>query len=121
VEQGGAYVLVSVEPGKNHEVVAALRQLINGGRLVSIPGIGHVLIVPLAEAILAQTTVVAAAAGRPRLRSPLGGRAYQWWATSITSRDPSPGPDMTKTRSGSRARTPSPSVVCPSKVPTKAT
>jgi hypothetical protein len=33
VEQGAAYVLVSVAPGKNHEVVAALRQLINGARL----------------------------------------------------------------------------------------
>lgn len=29
MEQGSAYVLVSVEPGKNHEVVVALRQLVD--------------------------------------------------------------------------------------------
>lgn len=35
---------------------------------------------------------------------------YQRWATSMTMRDPFPGPSRVKTRNGSRARTPSPMV-----------
>jgi len=92
-----------------------------GARLVTIPGFGHLLIVPLAGTVLAQATAVALAPGRSLLRSPVAGGAYQRWATSITTRDPSPGPDRTNTRTGSRARTPSPNVVCPSKVPKNAT
>ena len=47
--------------------------------------------------------------------------SYQRWATSITNRDPWPGPDSVNTRSGRRARTPRPIVVCPSNVPSNAT
>lgn len=36
---------------------------------------------------------------------------HQWWATSITSLDPLPGPGMVWTLKGSRARTPRPRVV----------
>ncbi len=44
-------------------------------------------------------------------------RAYQLWATSTTTRLVVPGPVSVKTRNGSRARTPSPIVVSPSKLP----
>ena len=36
---------------------------------------------------------------------------HHWWATSITSRCPVPGPASRKARIGNRARTPSPIVV----------
>jgi len=41
-------------------------------------------------------------------------------ATSITIREPSPGPSSVNTRNGSRARTPSPIVLLPSKLPAQA-
>lgn len=50
-----------------------------------------------------------------------GPRRHQRCATSITSRDPLPGPASVNTRNGSRARTPSPIRVTASKVPAKAT
>ena len=56
----------------------------------------------------------------PRRRPPgpvPSSTAHQRCATSITSRDPVPGPASTKTRNGSRARTPSPTVVVASKLP----
>jgi len=46
---------------------------------------------------------------------------YQACATSITTRAVEPGPESVKTRNGSRARTPSPSPVYPSKPPAEAT
>ena len=46
---------------------------------------------------------------------------YQRWATSITTRDPLPGPGRANTRNGNRARTPTPIVVYPSNVPRNAT
>jgi hypothetical protein len=45
------------------------------------------------------------------LRVSLGVRSYHWWATSTTTREWYPGPARTKTRYGSRARTPRPIVV----------
>lgn len=60
---------------------------------------------------------------RRRVRSPTieapGG--YHLCATSITTREPSPGPSNVNTRKGNRARTPKPIVVYPSKLPPEAT
>ena len=53
-----------------------------------------------------------------RERLPAG---YHWCATSITSREPEPGPASTIARNGSRARTPSPITVRPSNEPASAT
>ena len=55
----------------------------------------------------------------PAVGSPCAG-THQRWATSTTMRDPVPGPASVKTRNGSRARTPSPIVDCPSKLPAQA-
>ncbi len=46
---------------------------------------------------------------------------YQKCATSTTTREPAPGPSRVKTRIGSRARTPSPTVVWPSNEPAQDT
>jgi hypothetical protein len=57
----------------------------------------------------------------PRGGSLQGRGFYPWWAMSMTSRLLGPGPARVNVRSGSRARTPTPRVVRPSKLPAQAT